>query len=84
VRENTGYALYYWREGNDEVDFVLKHGDKTIALEIKSGRKSGNGANLTLFTKKFPASKTLLVGGQGFDFNEFLQVPIKELFNAVR
>jgi predicted AAA+ superfamily ATPase len=30
--------LYYWREGNYEVDFVLQKGNKTIGIEVKSGR----------------------------------------------
>jgi hypothetical protein len=30
------YDFYYWREGNNEVDFILKKGDKVIGLEVKS------------------------------------------------
>jgi len=30
--------LFYWREGNQEVDFVLQKGNKTIGIEVKSGR----------------------------------------------
>ena len=36
----TDESLYYWREGNDEVDFVLKKGRKLYAIEVKSGRKN--------------------------------------------
>ena len=35
----TGEELFYWREKNDEVDFVLKKGKKLFAIEVKSGRK---------------------------------------------
>ena len=33
------YNLYYWRDGNYEVDFVLEKGDRVIGLEVKSGMK---------------------------------------------
>jgi predicted AAA+ superfamily ATPase len=82
TRENAGYALYYWRENNDEVDFVVKRGTTILALEIKSGH-AGKVENLPLFKKLFPSAKTLLVGGQGFDYEEFLRTPVQDLFDAV-
>lgn len=36
------YNLYYWREGNNEVDFILEKGDKIIGLEVKSGLSVDN------------------------------------------
>ena len=30
--------LFYWRERNREVDFVVKRGRKLLAIEVKSGR----------------------------------------------
>jgi predicted AAA+ superfamily ATPase len=30
-------ALYYWREGDDEVDFVHAAGTRLTAIEVKSG-----------------------------------------------
>jgi predicted AAA+ superfamily ATPase len=83
VRENAGYALYYWRQNNDEVDFVVKRGNKIAAFEIKSGRKTGSGGNLSVFKNLFPSSKTLLVGGQGFNLVDFLKTPVRDLLEAV-
>ncbi|MGH8398323.1 MAG: DUF4143 domain-containing protein [Gammaproteobacteria bacterium] len=34
-------ALYYWRERNQEVDFVVETGQKLTAVEVKSGRATG-------------------------------------------
>ena len=31
------FRLFYWRQGNQEVDFVLEKGGKVIGLEVKSG-----------------------------------------------
>lgn len=30
------WSLYYWRDGVDEVDFVLRKLDKTVAIEVKA------------------------------------------------
>ena len=35
--------VYYWREGNDEVDFILKKNQKFVTIEVKS-----NGESTTL------------------------------------
>ncbi len=73
------YNLYYWREGNYEVDFVLEKGDKVIGLEVKSGMKAEN-AGIALFSDKFYPDKILLVGTGGIPYDEFLKINPKELF----
>jgi len=73
------YNLYYWREGNLEVDFVLEKGDNIIGLEVKSGTKAGN-AGMSIFAKKFNPDKVLLVGTGGIPYDEFLKINPKELF----
>jgi predicted AAA+ superfamily ATPase len=73
------YNLYYWREGNYEVDFVLEKGDKVIALEIKSGMKADN-AGMAKFAEKFNPEKVLLVGTSGIPCDEFLKINPKDLF----
>jgi predicted AAA+ superfamily ATPase len=73
------YNLYYWREGADEVDFVLEKGNKLIALEVKSGSKARN-AGMGVFAEKFHPSKLLLVGTGGIPYADFLKINPKELF----
>ena len=56
----TDAQLYYWREGNVEVDFVLKRGRYVWAIEVKtSGRVSYKG--LEAFQKKFPKSHQVVI-----------------------
>jgi predicted AAA+ superfamily ATPase len=58
----TGFELYYWREGQHEVDFVLKFGKKIWAIKVKSGRrKKMEGLNqfLTNFPQGIPVIVTL-------------------------
>lgn len=73
------YNLYYWREGNNEVDFILEKGDKAIGLEVKSGMK-GDNAGMSIFAEKFHPKKVLLVGTGGIPYEEFLKINPKELF----
>jgi uncharacterized protein len=75
-----GFRLYYWREGNDEVDFVIEQRGKTVAIEVKSGTKHGNLGGMDAFKKQFAPDKMLLVGSTGLPWQEFLTINPIELF----
>jgi predicted AAA+ superfamily ATPase len=61
--------LYYWREGNYEVDFVLKIKNKILGIEVKSGIQ-GKTSGMDRFRTQ--ADKILLVGQSGLPWQEFL------------
>lgn len=71
--------VYYWREQNREVDFVLQKGDQVIGLEIKSGQKKST-SGLRQFKKRFHPTKILLVGKDGIPVNDFLLTAPGDLF----
>ena len=73
------YNLHYWREGNNEVDFILEKGGKVIGLEVKSGA-SANNEGMGIFNTKFHPEKMLLVGTGGIPYEEFLKINPKDLF----
>ena len=73
--------LYYWREGNKEVDFVLKKGRDLIAIEVKSGNNIGSVSGLDAFKKAFNPKKLLVVGNNhGMALEQFLKTPLLDLF----
>jgi predicted AAA+ superfamily ATPase len=74
-----GLKLYYWRERNDEVDFVLERKGKTLALEVKSGA-SRKAAGMSAFQRLFNPDKVLLIGDTGLPWQEFLKMDPVELF----
>ncbi len=74
-----GFRLFYWREGNDEVDFVLQHRGKTLAIEVKSSALRST-PGMEVFRKKFSPDKMLLVGTGGLPWEEFLQIKPTEMF----
>ncbi|WP_293710485.1 ATP-binding protein [uncultured Parabacteroides sp.] len=73
------YGLYYWREGNNEVDFIIEKGSKVIALEVKSGIHADN-KGMKIFAEKYNPEKVLLVGTGGIPYADFLRMNPKELF----
>lgn len=72
--------LWYWQQGNFEVDFVLSKKERIIGIEVKSGRRRERLLGLELFSRQFPGSKKLLIGGGGLTFEEFFNLDIEELF----
>ena len=65
------YKLYYWRENNDEVDFIVESGEQQIAIEVKSGRRGTNNG-LKVFSDKFHPQQSFVVGTDGIPVEEFL------------
>ena len=65
------YKLYYWRERDDEVDFVIDADNKLIAIEVKSGRRIKN-EGLEEFKKQFNPVYSFVVGSGGVPVEEFL------------
>lgn len=71
--------VYYWREGNEEVDFVLEYKKRVIALEVKSS-KTGTLSGMNAFAKQFKPEKTMLIGADGIPWQEFLQMDVLDLY----
>ena len=65
----------YWRDRNQEVDFVLRQGRRLVALEVKSGRGKDSLPGMDAFARQFKPKRKLLVGGQGIPLDEFLSKP---------
>jgi predicted AAA+ superfamily ATPase len=68
--------LFYWRDGDLEVDFVVRAGRRLVALEVKSGRRRGRVSGMEAFRAAFRPDRTLLVGGDGIPLESFLERPV--------
>lgn len=64
------YSVSYWRERDQEVDYVVARGTDFWALEVKSGR-SGKVSGLNRFRERYPKTKALLIGAQGIPLQDF-------------
>lgn len=72
--------LFYWRERNLEVDFVVERAGQVIAIEVKSGRRRDGLPGVGAFLKAYPKARTLLVGADGVAVEEFLLKPVEAWF----
>jgi predicted AAA+ superfamily ATPase len=69
--------VFYWRERNREVDFVVRFGRRLIAIEVKSGRTQEVLPGMQVFNEAFKPDRLLLVGGDGISVADFLCQPIE-------
>ena len=72
------YEVYYWRENNAEVDFVIKKKNSVAAIEVKSNNCSTN-TGLQVFSQKFSPKTTLVVGSGGLPAEDFFKINPVEL-----
>jgi predicted AAA+ superfamily ATPase len=73
------FNLHYWRERNEEIDFVIERKGKVIGLEVKSGA-AGSTSGMTAFKNKFNPDKILLIGKAGLPWQDFLKLNPVSLF----
>jgi uncharacterized protein len=69
--------LFYWRDRNREVDFVVQAGRQVTAIEVKSSRSPDALPGMEAFVEAFRPQRTLLVGGDGIAVEEFLSRPVE-------
>jgi len=75
------YEVTYWLHRNDEVDYVVRAGDKIWAIEVKSGRP-GRKRGMAAFVGLHPNARMLVIGTGGMALEEFFSVDPKEFFNT--
>ena len=72
--------MFYWRERNDEVDFVLrKKGVFVAAIEVKSNAEKKT-EGLEKFRKLFNPKNSFIVGDGGIGAEDFFSMDLKSLF----
>lgn len=71
--------VYYWREGTDEVDFVLMRNSCIVVIEVKSnGEMDTKG--LHRFAEEYRPHRSIIVGPKGVPADVFLNMDLRELF----
>jgi predicted AAA+ superfamily ATPase len=80
ANEYPNIKLFYWREKNAEMDFVLAYGKKILGIEVKSNTEKISAINRGKFLSCFPGACLILVGDSGIPFEEFTQIPLPGLF----
>lgn len=73
------FEVFYWRERNDEVDFILRKKDSVVAIKVKSNAEKRT-EGLDKFKQFFKPNSSFIVGDGGIDVEEFFSMDIKKLF----
>ncbi|MCL2427512.1 MAG: ATP-binding protein [Oscillospiraceae bacterium] len=76
--KEEGFEVFWWRERNHEVDFVISKGNRLTAIEVKSGRVKNTGGGM-VFKKLYPEALALIVGSTNLGLEDFL-LGKKQLF----
>ncbi len=73
------FEVFYWRERNYEVDFVLRKRGSSVAIEVKSNAEKRTDG-LERFRQLFNPQSSFIVGDGGINAEEFLTMDISKLF----
>lgn len=73
------FDIFYWRERNDEVDFILRKKNSSVAIEVK-GNAEKRTAGLEKFRELFKPTSSFIVGDGGIKAEEFLSMDLLKLF----
>lgn len=77
--DKLDYKVYYWREKNNEVDFIVERNHKVWAIEVKSGKR-GMNKGLGLFREAFHPYRAFVVGTDGISVEDFLSADLDKFF----
>ncbi|HET6380379.1 MAG TPA: ATP-binding protein [candidate division Zixibacteria bacterium] len=79
--------LAYWREGNNEVDWVLRPGrllrgrEEPVAIEVRTGHPRGSRGAVA-FTHAHRGARSVVIGEGGIGIEQFLAAHPREWLDA--
>jgi predicted AAA+ superfamily ATPase len=73
------YEVFYWREKDKEVDYILKKKNRLVAIEVKSNNVAYS-PGLEEIRAMYHPHASLVVGSGGMSPEEFLSVNPNQLF----
>ncbi|MDH6344134.1 putative AAA+ superfamily ATPase [Parabacteroides sp. PFB2-12] len=73
------FEVFYWRERNDEVDFILRKKGSVVAIEVKSNAEKKT-EGLDKFRQLFNPQSSFIVGDGGIAVEDFFLMDIRKLF----
>ncbi len=64
--------LFYWNNGQKEVDYILNSGGELWALEVKNGKAPGRLPGLDALTKLHTQARPLIIGSGGMELEAWM------------
>lgn len=73
------FEVFYWRECDNEVDFVLRKKNSVVAIEVKSNAEKTT-SGMEKFKQMFNPATSLIIGESGIKAEDFFMMDIRKLF----
>lgn len=77
LAEEQDYQVFYWRERDNEVDFIVATDEGCVAFEVKSGRRKMNSGMKEL-EKAFKPVHSYIIGTGGIGLEDFLLSDVEQ------
>ena len=74
------FDVFYWRERDFEVDYILRKNNVLIAIEVKSNAEKRT-EGLEKFRQLFNPKSTFIIGDGGISAEDFFTMDIRKLFS---
>jgi hypothetical protein len=69
----SGLDVYYWRDRDQEIDFIARRGNNSIAIEVSVSAKKHDPDSLARLGRRIGVPKSIIVGPKGMPLEEFLR-----------
>jgi len=68
--------VFYWKEENYEIDFVIRKREKIITIMINPFKKGVRPGGIEIFSELYSPDQNLIIGEGGISLEEFLLTPV--------
>lgn len=82
LSQTMGAELFYWRDRDDEVDYVFKWGQKVKAIEVKTGNAVNEFPSMRRFSKRYKNVEAIVIAPEKIATEKTDKgITIKEFFD---
>ena len=82
IADKLGGELFYWRDRDNEIDYVLKIGSQIKSIEIKSGILNQDMPAFTAFKKKYSKSESIIISNSASSYTGSIKnINLYDFFN---
>jgi predicted AAA+ superfamily ATPase len=80
---DKGIEVFYWRDREAEVDFVVRQGEEVLGIEVKTD-PTASQEGLRAFRRRFPGAKgmTTALGGGDVPIETLIDMPLDALLKS--
>lgn len=78
----TKTKVFYWKEGSQQIDFIIQKRETVITLMVKNTQKEKSFSELDVFCHLYNPQQNLLIGEQGIPVEKFLLTPLDYWIDA--